>query len=75
MYFGPLINVVRDLPASITTAVLVGHNPDLQDLTALLGDHPAEFKTSTIAVLRSERPWTEAGHQWAQLTTLITPRG
>jgi phosphohistidine phosphatase len=75
MYFGPLVNVVRDLPVEITTAIVVGHNPNLEGLTELLTGEPAEFKTSTIAVLRSDRPWAEAEHQWANLVTVTTPRG
>jgi phosphohistidine phosphatase len=75
MYFGPLINVVQDVPADIGTAVLVGHNPDLEHLAELLTGEPTVFKTSTIAVLRSELAWADAGPQWADLVILTTPRG
>jgi phosphohistidine phosphatase len=73
IYFGPLIDVVRAL--DVTTALLVGHNPDLEDLVEVLTGESVPFKTSTIAVLRSEQPWRDAGPGWAQVTAAATPRG
>lgn len=59
-----LADVVGELRESCRSAVLVGHNPGLDDLVTALTD-PVElaaspfegFKTSTIAVLRTEDEW------------------
>jgi phosphohistidine phosphatase len=75
IYDGPVLQVVQELPADIRTALIVGHNPDLQDLVEQLSGEAAEFKTSTIAVLESAQSWKTAGDQWARLVTLVTPRG
>lgn len=74
MYYGPLLDVVRELP-DVGTALVVGHNPDLTDLVDLLtGDRP-EFRTSSIAVVESDLSWASAGHGWGRLVTVATPRG
>lgn len=75
IYYGPLAEVVRDLPAQVTSALLVGHNPDLDDLAGYLTGAEVTFKTSTLAVLRSDSPWSAAGEGWAELVTTATPRG
>jgi phosphohistidine phosphatase len=75
IYYGPLIEVVRDLPPEITSAMLVGHNPDMEDLAETLTGTHTTFKTSTVAVVRSEWPWSEADSDWAELITTETPRG
>jgi phosphohistidine phosphatase len=62
-----LADVVGELRESCASAVLIGHNPGLDDLVAELTD-PVElaesgftgFKTSTIAVLRTEDEWPVA---------------
>ncbi len=62
-----LAAVVGELRESCVSAVLVGHNPGLDDLVADLTD-PAElaassfegFKTSTVTVLRTELTWPAA---------------
>jgi phosphohistidine phosphatase len=75
IYYGPLIDAVRALPEETSSAMLVGHNPDVEDLVALLAEEAVQFKTSTIAVLRSEQPWADAGSAWATLIAHTTPRG
>ncbi|MFI6032522.1 SixA phosphatase family protein [Amycolatopsis magusensis] len=69
-----LVEVLRELP-DVETVMLVGHNPVLEDLVALLTGVTVEMKTSTIAVLTGDRPWAEAGENWAKLDTVTTPRG
>nr|WP_042177717.1 histidine phosphatase family protein [Kibdelosporangium sp. MJ126-NF4] len=75
IYYGPLVEVVRDLPAQVGSALLVGHNPDMEDLAEFLTGDQVVFKTSTLAVLRSDLPWTDAGQGWGELVTTVTPRG
>jgi phosphohistidine phosphatase len=75
IYYGPVLEVVTQLPQDVETAMIVGHNPDLEDLVELLTGTHATFKTSTVAVLRSEKPWDTAGPGWAELISVATPRG
>lgn len=75
IYYGPLIEIVRELPAATGSALLVGHNPDVEDLVELLGGPRTTFKTSTIAVLSSELSWAEAGPAWGTPVAGETPRG
>ena len=67
--------VVRELPDDARTVLLVGHNPDVEDLAALLTGSPVRFKTATIAVLIGSGAWKDAGPGWATLETVVTPRG
>ncbi|WP_137813327.1 SixA phosphatase family protein [Gandjariella thermophila] len=70
-----LLAVTRDLPGDAHTVVLVGHNPGLEDLVALLTGDRQQVKTSTIAVLAGSGAWADAGPGWARLRRLATPRG
>jgi phosphohistidine phosphatase len=70
-----LVTVVRGLPDEARTVVLVGHNPGLEDVVALLSGEHRQLKTSTIAVLEGRCPWSGAGPRWACLRSLATPRG
>lgn len=62
-----LASVLGELRESCRNAVMIGHNPGLDDLVADLTD-PAElaaspfqgFKTSTITVLRTREEWPVA---------------
>lgn len=67
--------VVRELPDDARTVLLVGHNPNVEDLAALLTGSPVRYKTATIAVLIGSSPWADAGPGWATLDTVVTPRG
>jgi len=67
--------VVRELPADAGTVLLLGHNPDVEDLVGLLSGTPVGFKTSTIAVLKAPGPWENARRGWATVETSVTPRG
>jgi phosphohistidine phosphatase len=64
-----LVDVVRELPPSAGTVLLVGHNPGLSELVAALGATAVELKTSSVAVLR------EDGDGLWSLVAFTTPRG
>jgi phosphohistidine phosphatase len=70
-----LLSVVQGLPDEVATAVLVGHNPGLQDLVELLSGEACELKTSAIAVLSWSGAWLDAGPQVAALDAHARPRG
>ena len=62
-----LITVVRDLPDDAGTALLVGHNPGLQEFVALLTGREPEMKTSSVAILAWSGRWADAAAHTASL--------
>ena len=72
---GALLTVVRELHPDAATALLIGHNPGLQELVALLSRQELDMKTSSIAVLDWTGHWTDAAPEIAHLQQHVTPRG
>jgi phosphohistidine phosphatase len=81
---GTLVEVLRELPDRVSTAVLVGHNPgceELVDLLAVERDPDAarqlavKYPTAGIAVLDVAVRWAELDAGTARLTTFAVPRG
>ncbi|NMH99581.1 SixA phosphatase family protein [Pseudonocardia acidicola] len=70
-----LLAVVRELPGTGTTAVLIGHNPGLEDLVELLSGRECVLKTSSVAMVSLPGPWAQAGPRRAHLDAHATPRG
>jgi phosphohistidine phosphatase len=70
-----LIAVVRGISDDVGSALLVGHNPGVADLVAMLADEELEMKTSAIAVLGLTGPWADAQPGGATLIAHTTPRG
>ncbi|HEY3605922.1 MAG TPA: histidine phosphatase family protein [Pseudonocardiaceae bacterium] len=70
-----LRSVLRELPDTARTVVLVGHNPGLSDLVHVLTGDRAELKTSSVAVLRGPDRWTDLDRGAAELAEFETPRG
>ena len=56
-----LLEVVRALPDDRVTAVMVGHNPGLEDLLAHLTGGEATMPSSAIAVVALPGGWASAG--------------
>ncbi|SFD81381.1 phosphohistidine phosphatase [Actinopolyspora alba] len=71
---GELLALVRELPDEDHVALLIAHNPGLEEVVALLTGTSIELKTSGIAVLRASGTWSEAGAGWAELAAHATPR-
>lgn len=79
-----LLDLVRELPDAAETALLVGHNPGLEDLALMLagaGDErlidavETKFPTATLAELRFEATrWSDLLPGQATLTRFIRPR-
>jgi phosphohistidine phosphatase len=69
-----LVAVVRELPPQAGTALLLGHNPGLEDLVAHLSGVGCTLKTSSIAVLTSRSGWSAAAFRWGRLGATVTPR-
>jgi phosphohistidine phosphatase len=70
-----LLAVVRELPERASTAALVGHNPGLEDLLALLTGAEEPLKTSAIAVITTPVGWESARPDSWTLEMVATPRG
>jgi phosphohistidine phosphatase len=70
-----LLAIVRELPADVDTAAVVGHNPALTDLVRLLSGEPVELKTAAVAVLRWPGSWADAAPRVAELAVRAKPRG
>jgi phosphohistidine phosphatase len=68
-----LLPVVRGLPEDCRTAVLVGHNPGLEDLTELLTGRWAHLVTSALAVVTLTGSWADAGDRPGELVTSGRP--
>jgi phosphohistidine phosphatase len=68
-----LLAVVQGLPEDVGTAVLVGHNPGLEALVALLTGEWIAMPTSGLAVVALPGPWAEAGPLRATLTAYGRP--
>ncbi|MCU7826661.1 SixA phosphatase family protein [Kitasatospora sp. DSM 101779] len=81
---GDLVEVVRGLDPAVSTALLVGHQPGVQDLVEFLavdsGGEAMErlrtkFPTSGLAVLALTGPWRSAAGSSARLLDFAVPRG
>ncbi len=70
-----LLAVVHELPEQVSTATLVGHNPGLEDLLAVLTGAEKLLKTSAIAVITTPVGWQSARPDAWTLEMLATPRG
>ncbi|MQA02981.1 MAG: histidine phosphatase family protein [Streptosporangiales bacterium] len=79
-----LVDVLRAVPQTAGTAVLIGHNPGLQELVLTLAGDPGaavfhrvqvKFPTSAIAVLTLPGEWAALEPANATLTQLAVPRG
>ncbi|MFR9731750.1 SixA phosphatase family protein [Saccharopolyspora sp. MS10] len=71
---GELIAVLNEVPDEAGTALLVGHNPGLEDLVAVLTGAPHQLRTAEIAVLSGTGSWSQVEPGWASLRDTATPR-
>jgi phosphohistidine phosphatase len=78
-----MIDVVRELPASAGTALLVGHEPGVSELVLLLADRAnapdrdriaTKFPTCAVAVLSIDRPWAQVTPGCAVLQDFVVPK-
>jgi phosphohistidine phosphatase len=77
-----LLDTVRALPADADRALLVGHNPGLEDLVLLLsaesnplrGAVEEKFPTASVAVLELDGDWADAADGCGHLVRFVRPR-
>jgi phosphohistidine phosphatase len=65
---GTLLRVARQLPGDARTVAVVGHNPGLAEVVALLTGTYPEMKTCTVAVLAGPDDWADLAAGTATLT-------
>lgn len=70
---GALLGVVRELPDDVDSALLVGHNPGLEDLVETLVGRWVPMPTSGLAVVGLPGPWRDAGHSPVELRAAGRP--
>jgi phosphohistidine phosphatase len=70
-----LLAVVHDLPDAASTALLIGHNPGMEELVELLSGQEEGMKTASLAVLTWTGAWADADAGVARLSDHQTPRG
>jgi phosphohistidine phosphatase len=73
-----LLKVVRSAPDDASTALLVGHNPGLSELSIILDRAHADpdgLRTAGIAVHSWDGDWVDCGQGTAPLTASHTARG
>ena len=70
-----LLDVIRDLPESVEVAMLVGHNPGMEDIIQRLGGGAVRMPTAAIASMRLYADaWADAQENRAYLQWLIKPK-
>lgn len=80
-----LIDVIRDLPERVNSALMVGHNPGLEELildlvpddglSKLREDVEVKFPTASIAVLDlAVKRWSDVADNSATLVSFTRPR-
>lgn len=81
--FDDVVRVLRELPAEVMSAVVVGHNPTMSDVAHRLDDGLAsagvrsrargDFPTGSTAVFRVEDPWAELEPSSGHLVDFLAP--
>jgi phosphohistidine phosphatase len=70
-----LLAVTQELAPEVSTTVLVGHNPGLEDFLTLLTGATEPLKTSSLAVITLPGSWADTTVDAGRLEKLATPRG
>jgi phosphohistidine phosphatase len=80
-----LLLLIRDVDSSVSSLLLVGHNPGFEDLAfALAGTESdsgsltamrAKYPTCALAVFDIESEWEHLVHSGGRLTSFDVPRG
>jgi phosphohistidine phosphatase len=77
------MDVVRDLPEPATTALVVGHEPGVSELTLTLANSSNhvlrrrvshKYPTCAVAVLSAPRPWSGFAPGCADLADFVAPK-
>jgi phosphohistidine phosphatase len=70
-----LLKRLQDLPDDVGSAMVIGHNPGLEDLARdLSGASFGKFPTGALATLTFAASWWQLGPGKTELTGLVTPK-
>ncbi len=82
-----VLGVLHDVPETVRSVLLVGHNPGLHDLSMLLVGAPAmsfgdadmqrlasSFPSGALAEFTVPKPWRELGEGGGRLVRFLCPR-
>ncbi len=81
---GQLMDALRDVPETVRSVLLIGHNPGLHDLALTLCNDPnppaarqmtAGFPTAALAEFTIGAPWSRIMPGGGRLVRFLTPRG
>ena len=70
-----LVTVLRDIDDGISSALLVGHNPGLDEVVTWLSGERVEMVTSSLAVLRFGGRWRDLARGSCHLEAFGRPPG
>jgi phosphohistidine phosphatase len=65
-----LLERLRNLPDTTSSAMLIGHNPAMQDLAGIEGKYP----TGALVTFSFEGPWSALEPAEAELVSFVTPK-
>jgi phosphohistidine phosphatase len=68
---------LKKVPASVTSVMVVGHNPAMEELAALLapaGEAPGAFATGALASFSVPVAWSRLRPGCAELTSFVSPK-
>ncbi len=78
-----LLEAIRDVPADVSVLAVVGHNPSIPELAAVLDDGTGDpaarrdvaagFPTGAVAVLDLDRPFAALAPRTARLDAFAVP--
>jgi phosphohistidine phosphatase len=69
-----LVQVVSEIPDDTKAAMLVGHNPGMEELLAFLTRESRHMPTCALARISLESSWKEAGRSSGKLEWYVTPK-
>lgn len=70
-----LVQIVSEIPADKKTAMLVGHNPGMEELLALLTHETRQMPTCALARISLEGvSWKDVGRGSGKLEWYVTPK-
>lgn len=76
--YGAMVEHIKSLPDSLDSALLIGHNPTLENLVSFLvseGSLNIDLPTAGLVVIESEmRSWNKLHHSYNTLKLFVTPR-
>jgi len=70
-----LVQVAREIPNDTKAAMLVGHNPGIEELLAFLTQENRHMPTCALAKIRVDgASWSEVGRGTGKLEWFVTPK-